>query len=207
MTGKPGCGWRAATAYPWLNTLSTGVSDGIVYIAVDANRSLSSRAGTVSIGNETFTIVQAAVGIAALDARATSPTAVSLTWTFSLSPDHYEVWRNDGTGFLLVGSPVTTAFTDTSAPSRSGLVYRVRAVMSDSTTSSFAAEYAHTFTLTDPSLVALPIRERTSRSCGSSSTRSASLPVSAPSRIRTARSREASRSSHTSRSSATPSTR
>jgi len=75
-----------------------------------------------------------------------------------LSPHHYEVWRNDGTGFVLIDSPVTTAFTDTTAPSRSALVYRVRAVMSDSATSSFAAEYAHTFTLTDPSLVALPIR-------------------------------------------------
>ena len=158
VTGKPGCGWRAATGDSWLNTLSTGVSDGTVYITVDGNRSLASRTGTVSIGNQTFTIVQAAAGITALSARLTTPGAVSLTWSFSLSPHHYEVWRNDGTGFLLVGSPQTNSFTDSSAPARSGLVYRVRAVMDDSATSSFAADYAHTFTFTDPSLVGLPIR-------------------------------------------------
>jgi hypothetical protein len=158
VAGKPGCGWRAATATPWLNTLSTGVSDGIVYITVDANRTLVSRTGTVSIGHQTFTIVQAAASIAALNAKSTSPTAVSLTWTFSLSPDHYEVWRDDGTGFSLVGSTQTKSFTDATAPAHSGLVYRVRAVMPDSATSSFAADYAHTFTLTDPSLVGLPIR-------------------------------------------------
>lgn len=158
VIGKAGCGWRAVARDSWLNSPSSGVSDGTVYITVDANRSIVGRTGTVSIGDKTFTIIQAGAGIVALNAKSTTPSAVSLTWSFSLSAHHYEVWRNDGTGFSLVGLPETNAFTDSTAPSAAAILYQVRAVMSDLATSTFSTDYAHTFTLTDPSLTGLPIR-------------------------------------------------
>ena len=158
VTGKAGCGWKAATADSWLSTFSSGVGSGTAYITVAVNPTVASRTGSVSIGNQTFTITQSGAGITALNAQAATPTSVSLTWNFSLAPNHYEVWRNTGSGFALLASPQSKSFTDSSAPSGSGVVYRVRAVMNDSSMSSFAFDYAHTFTLTDPSLSGVPIR-------------------------------------------------
>lgn len=160
LTTRPGCGWKPATASGWLTAGPTGVGDGVAVITVAANPSIAGRLGRVSIGNATLSIVQAGGGISSLKAAATASTSLSLTWTTSsfLSPRHYEVWRNSGNGFVLIGTPQTTSFVDSKAPARSALLYRVRAVMSDGSTTEFAFDFAHTHTLTDPSLEGLPLR-------------------------------------------------
>jgi hypothetical protein len=158
VTTSPGCGWKAIATESWLNSLSSGVTDGIAYITVAANPDVAPRSGTVSIGNQTFTINQAAAAVGNLTAIATSPSSVSLSWGTSVTANHFEVWRNSGSGFSLIASPQSASYTDTSAPSASGLIYKVRGVMDDSTTTNFTIDYAHTFTLTDPTLVGMPIR-------------------------------------------------
>jgi hypothetical protein len=154
VTGTPGCGWSSSSNVPWVNTNSFGVGDGTVTYTVAANSGFAPRNGTITVGNAAFAVSQAGVTPASLVATATSPTSVSLTWTFAGAADHFEVWRNAGGGFTLVGSPSTTAFTDTTA-ANAGYVYTVRAVAAGGATSvDSAPDFTHTFILTDPVLSA-----------------------------------------------------
>jgi hypothetical protein len=158
VTGTPGCGWKATGNQPWLNSLSTGVSDGFAAITVGTNSGVAARTGTVTIGNATVTVNQAGIIPGAVSAKAGSASSVSLTWT-SPAADHFEVWRSSGAGFTLVGTPAVTSFTDSTVSASSGYIYKVRAVASGGATSEFGApDYAHTYTFTDPVLSGMPIR-------------------------------------------------
>ena len=57
----------------------------------------------------------------------------------------------------MIGTTTSRTYNDSTAPAGSALIYKVRGIMS-SAVSNFAADYAHTFTLTDPSLIHLTIR-------------------------------------------------
>lgn len=158
ITGAAGCGWKAMANDPWLNTLSSGVGNGTMTMTVTANNSLSPRTGTVTIGNATLTVNQGGVIPVNVTATATSPTSVNLSWS-SPSVDHFEVWRNAGAGFVLIGSPVANSFVDTTVNADSGYVYKVRAVLTGGAISEYGTpDYAHTFTFTDAVLTGQPLR-------------------------------------------------
>ena len=54
-----GCGWSASTGSSWLQTSSSGSGNGTVNYTFDANGGASSRSGTISAGNQSFTVNQA----------------------------------------------------------------------------------------------------------------------------------------------------
>lgn len=158
VSGTPGCGWNATANHPWLNTLSTGVSDGFANITIAANPAVSTRTGTITIGNATVTVNQAALLPLLTNAKANSPASVTLSWS-APAVDHFEVWRSSGAGFTLVGTPTAPPFTDATVSANSGYIYKVRAVVSGGAMSAFGApDYAHTYALSDPTLTGLPIR-------------------------------------------------
>jgi hypothetical protein len=157
VTASGGCGWTARSAVSWINTLSSGVGSGTVNITVSQNTSVTARTGTVTIGGATFTIQQAGVMPSAVVATATATTAVSVSWS-STPANHFEVWRDSSSGSVRVGTPVAQSFTDTTAAPGSAYIYKVRAVMADGSMSAFAADYAHTYVLTDASLVGVRVK-------------------------------------------------
>lgn len=154
VTGTAGCGWSSVSNAPWINTNSTGVGDGTVTYTVSANTGIAPRNATITVGSATFPIAQAGATPTSLVATATTPTSVSLTWSSPVAADHFEVWRSSAGAFTLVGSPATTAFTDT-AVANTGYVYKVRGVAAGGAMSDYSApDFTHTFTLTDPVLSA-----------------------------------------------------
>jgi uncharacterized protein (TIGR03437 family) len=60
VTAATGCTWTATSNAPtWLTTSSSGNGNGTVNYAVTANTSTSSRNGTITMGDKTFTVTQA----------------------------------------------------------------------------------------------------------------------------------------------------
>jgi hypothetical protein len=64
-----GCTWSAIANNSWLHTTSSGDGAGAVSYLVDANPSLMTQTGTVSVAGQTFTVIQAgdSVGDGILD--------------------------------------------------------------------------------------------------------------------------------------------
>ena len=59
VTAPSGCAWTAATSDSWIHLIRTsGTGSGTIPLAVDANTATSSRDGSVSVGGQTYTIVQ-----------------------------------------------------------------------------------------------------------------------------------------------------
>lgn len=158
VTATDACGWKAVSNAAWINTLSAGVGNGTLNMTVSQNTTVSPRTGTVTVGSVVFTIQQAGAAPAAVVATATSPTSVSITWSFAATADHYEVWRVSSTGSSLVGTPGAKSFTDSTASADIAYLYKVRAVMADASMSPFVSDYANTRAFTDPSLVGGVIR-------------------------------------------------
>jgi hypothetical protein len=156
VTGTAGCGWKATSNAAWITTTSSSVGDGTLTFYASANAGASSRTGTITVGTSTFTVTQSGPPLPSVVASAAAPSSVSLTWASSGSVDHYEVWRSSGGGFAMIATPATTAITDNSVTAGSGYVYKIRAVLSGGggTTAFGAADYAHTYSFTDPSLTA-----------------------------------------------------
>lgn len=155
VTGSSGCGWKATSNAAWITTTSSGVGDGLLAFSVTVNSTGSSRVGTITIGGSTFTVTQNGLTAPAVAAIAASQASISLTWPSSGSVDHYEVWRSSGGGFTLIASPATTSHSDATVAANAAYLYKVRAVVSGGGMTAFgAADYAHTFTFTDPALAA-----------------------------------------------------
>src|SRR5581483_1660115 len=129
ITGKSGCGWKASATAQWLNTLTTGVGNGTVYVTVMPNASTSPRTGSVTIGGASGTITEAGAAITGFNAVGTSPTSVLLTWSFPVTADHFEIWRSAGGGFSMIGTTASLTFTDSGPGPNSAVIYRVRAVL------------------------------------------------------------------------------
>lgn len=157
VTGTPGCGWKAVANEPWLNSLSSGVSDGTVAITVAANSSPSTRSGTVTIGNATFTVIQSGVVPTSVAATVTSPTSVLVSWNAPAS-DYFEVWRSANGTFELIATPTAASFTDT-VTAGTGYLYKVRAMVTGGGMTAFSTpDSAYPFAFTDPALAGTPIR-------------------------------------------------
>lgn len=78
-----------------------------------------------------------------------------LTWVATTGTSHYEIFRNAGGGYLLLGSSYTPAFTDATAPSNMAVLYKVRAISPNNIASAFSAVDATvTHFFTDPTITA-----------------------------------------------------
>ena len=60
VTAGLGCTWNATSTVPWILVTAgaSGSGDGVVQFAVDPNATGAPRAGTITIGNQTFTVNQ-----------------------------------------------------------------------------------------------------------------------------------------------------
>jgi hypothetical protein len=147
------CPWTATSDSGWLTTSSTGTGNGSVSYVVAANTSTIGRMGTITVGSQDFTVTQSGVLPTSLVATATSTSSVSITWN-ATTVDHFELWRNDGSGFALLTSPTTTSYTDNAVSPNSAYVYKVRAVDSGSMASAYSnSDLATTIVFTDDPLV------------------------------------------------------
>jgi Bacterial Ig-like domain (group 3)/FG-GAP-like repeat len=80
---------------------------------------------------------------------------VQISWFATSNTDHYEVWRNTGAGSALLGTAAIAAFTDSTAPQSSAILYRVRAIAAGGDASKFSApDLALTYAFTDGTLQA-----------------------------------------------------
>jgi hypothetical protein len=80
---------------------------------------------------------------------------VQVSWIATADTHHYEIWRNNGAGWVIAGTSQTAAFTDLGAPSSSALLYRVRAISASSVASEYSAsDLALTYAFTDGTLQA-----------------------------------------------------
>jgi hypothetical protein len=78
---------------------------------------------------------------------------VQLAWIATANTDHYEVQRNNGAGWVFLGTSPNAAYTDSTAPATSALLYRVRAINGTGTASEYSTpDLALTYTFTDGTL-------------------------------------------------------
>lgn len=79
--------------------------------------------------------------------------SVQLAWYATASTDHYEVWRNNGAGWVFAGNAPNASFQDVGAPSSAALLYKVRAIAANGSASAYSAvELALTYAFTDATL-------------------------------------------------------
>jgi len=132
VTAAAGCTWSAVSNAAWITTTSAGSGSGTATFTVAANLGPTSRMGTVTIGNSTFTVTQAgtpcsftlsptsqtfaaAGGSSTVDVT----TAASCTWT-ATSPASWVTITNGGTrtgpgsvGITAASNPTTQSRTAT----------------------------------------------------------------------------------------------
>lgn len=89
-------------------------------------------------------------------ATASSTTNVNLTWTAAAGASSYRVYRSNGAGFSLVGSPVATSFADPTAVANTAYLYMVRAFNGVESADS-NIDLATTVIFTDPTLTSSTI--------------------------------------------------
>jgi IPT/TIG domain-containing protein/PKD domain-containing protein len=153
VTATSGCGWSAWSNAGWLTTTSSGIGSGTVSYGFQPNALVIPRTATISIANQTFTVTQSGILPYNMTATATSTTAVAVNW-FSATADHFEIWRNDGTGWVLAGTATVMSFTD-SVTANHTYVYRARAVDGVGGQSAYTTpDLATTMAFTDNALVA-----------------------------------------------------
>ena len=81
------CPWTATTTQSWISVSGTGTASGSASYTVSANTTGASRAGSISIGTQSFTVTQAAAGC-----------------TFAISSNSLSVVAAGGTGSTNVTS-------------------------------------------------------------------------------------------------------
>src|SRR5439155_16665838 len=136
-----GCSWTASSPYSWIHTSSSGSGGGSVTYTVDANTTTSSRSGTISVGNQSFTITQA-----------------GLSCTYSLSPTSFSPGSGAQSGSFTVtasaGCPWAAAtasgwiHTGSSGNGNGGVSYTIDANTSGSSRSGTIIVADQSFTLT-----------------------------------------------------------
>lgn len=86
VTAAAGSSWSAIANQSWIHTSSSGSGNGTVNYTIDANTSESSRAGTITVQGQTFTITQAgAVFTPSITSPAPGSTLISSSVTFQWS--------------------------------------------------------------------------------------------------------------------------
>ena len=90
-----------------------------------------------------------------VNARATSSTQVTVTWTLVVGATSYEIYRRGpGTTFTLIGTSTIASFVDSSVAAGSSYLYRVRAVNAGGSSADSAADIATTVIFTNDPLTA-----------------------------------------------------
>jgi C1A family cysteine protease len=115
------CAWTAVSNASWITVTSgnSGSANGKVSYSVTANSGAAARTGTITIGDQTFTVTQAAannpVPACTLNSSATSIVAgASATLTASCSPAATSyTWTNSGFSSSVSSGKVTPASTTT----------------------------------------------------------------------------------------------
>jgi hypothetical protein len=149
-----GCPWTATSDSAWLTTSSAGSGNGSVSYTVAANTSTVGRSGTITVGGQPFTVTQSGAMPLNLSATGSSTPSVSVIWT-STAVDHFEIYRNSGSGFVLLSSPAASPFTDNAVSPNSAYMYKVRAFDSGGNPSAFSnSDLATTIAFTDDPLIA-----------------------------------------------------
>ena len=100
VTAPTGCAWTGVSnSTPWLTVTSgaSGAGNGTVAFSATANPNGTPRTGTLTIGGQTFSVNQAAVGC-----------------TYALSPASQSVVAGGGTGSTAVTAPTGCAWTGVS---------------------------------------------------------------------------------------------
>jgi hypothetical protein len=135
MTAPAGCTWTAVSSAAFVAiTSGSGSGDGTIQYTVAENDSIDSRAATIAVGGQTFTVMQAGESVACeysvapvsfspcmgggtLSTMVTAP--ASCTWTASVS----QPWLSIVSGTSGSGTGVITfAFTDNYDAPRDGTV-------------------------------------------------------------------------------------
>lgn len=78
ITTQTGCNWTASSNSSWITTTSSGNGNGMVSYTVAANQTTSSRTGTITVANQTFTVTQNGTNSTTLSI---SPSSLSFTAT------------------------------------------------------------------------------------------------------------------------------
>ena len=91
VTAPVGCAWSASTSASWMTITggTSGSGNGTVTFSVSANTTANQRSGTLTIGGQTVSVVQAGIPC-----------------TYSVSPGSVLVARAGGSASLAVTSPV-----------------------------------------------------------------------------------------------------
>ena len=80
---------------------------------------------------------------------------VQVAWIATANTNHYEISRNYGAGWVVVGTSLIASFTDSLAPPTAAILYRVRAFTAGGVASEYSApDLALTYTFTDGTLQA-----------------------------------------------------
>ena len=92
-----GCGWTAASDDPWITITSgsSGSANGVVTFSVAPNTSPASRAGTMTVAGETFTVTQAGVSSAFSIGTISPNIGPTQWWDFN-----HDQWRRLSSGRL-----------------------------------------------------------------------------------------------------------
>jgi hypothetical protein len=119
VTATTGYAWTAASNASWITVTSGSTYSGnaTVNYAVAANSANSTRTGTILIGNQTFTVTQDGLGLAALTAPTPGSTftsaSVSFSWSAGAGVTNY--WLDVGTslGSGNISNGATTSLSRT----------------------------------------------------------------------------------------------
>ena len=134
ITAPTGCAWTATTAATWVSLITTsGTGNGTVSFSYSANGVGASRAATITIGGQAFSLTQAAApcsytlspGSFALPATASGTNTVTVTatsgcaWTATTSTSWITLGTSSGTGN---GSATFTIAANPNGTSRAGSI-------------------------------------------------------------------------------------
>jgi formylglycine-generating enzyme required for sulfatase activity len=126
-----GCAWTATANDAWIHTSSTGSGNGTVSYSVDANTSISSRTGTITVQGQLFTITQSRGSCAyALSATSTSLDSGLRSSSFSVTADSgctwtataIETWIHTSSSGSGTGTVNYTVEANTGTTSRTGTI-------------------------------------------------------------------------------------
>ena len=159
VTTSPACTWSTSPAGdPWITLTSgqSGTGNGGVTFTVAANGG-AQRSSSLTVAGTVIPISQNAAPAGApvgVNATATGPAQVTITWTAVAGATGYEVERRAPGNAVLTRPVATNAFVDNAVSAGTSYVYVVRALSAGGASANSAPDLATTVAFTDDPLVA-----------------------------------------------------
>jgi len=160
ITTSPSCNWSASfpAGDTWISLTSsaTGSGNGAVSFSVAANGP-APRSSSITVAGTSVPISQAAappgtpVGV---NARATGPAQVTITWSAVPGASSYEVERRAAGNAILTRIAATNSFVDNAVATGTSYIYLVRSLNGGGPSASSAPDLATTIMFTDDPLTA-----------------------------------------------------